>query len=392
MDKKEITFLALHLNYGGIERFIVNTANLLCGEYKVRIIATYKLLPEPAFSLNDEVKVDYLLPDRAPNSQAFKAAIKEKNPIKILGEGFKAMKTLYLRKKVMKEAIKGLTSEVVISTRDFHNALLGKYGKKDCVKIATEHNHHDGDEAYINTLIKSCKAMDYFVVPSIELKEFYEKAFEKNHNETISSICIPHFLEHLPEKGATLKEKNMVAVGRLSKEKGFVDLIHVFAQVVQSHPDWHLDIIGEGDERKAIEFAIEQCGLAEKVTLHGFKNTEAINKFLEKSSLYLMTSFKESFGIVLIEAMAYGLPCIAFDSAQGAREIIDSGETGYLVPNRDVTLMVEKIKMVIDDETLRMRMGKAGKEKSNLYSGEKIKGSWYNLMDTAIESKEREKK
>ena len=94
--------------------------------------------------------------------------------------------------------------------------------------------------------------------------------------------------------------------------------------------EFTLDIFGDGVEKSKIEDKIKEYNLSKKVNLHGFQNKDVINKYLAKSSLYLMCSYEESFGLVLIEAMSHGVVPIAFDSAEGPREIIKNGYNGYV--------------------------------------------------------------
>ena len=90
--------------------------------------------------------------------------------------------------------------------------------------------------------------------------------------------------------------------------------------------------------------------LTDSITVHGYLKRKEIDKLLNKSSIYLMTSYTESFGIVLIEAMSHGLPCIAFSSAEGANDLINNNENGYLVENRNFEKMKDIIIELIDSK------------------------------------------
>ena len=91
---KKVSILALHLNYGGIEKAITTLANYLCNDFKVEIACTYKISDKPAFNLDKRVKVVYLN-SFVPNKEEFKTALKEKGILKILKEGIKSIKILY---------------------------------------------------------------------------------------------------------------------------------------------------------------------------------------------------------------------------------------------------------------------------------------------------------
>ena len=91
---KKITILALHLNFGGIERFITNLANSISEDYKVEIVSTYKLLDEPFFKLNDNITVKYLITDLKPNKNLVKKYLKECKFIKLFKELIKSIKNI----------------------------------------------------------------------------------------------------------------------------------------------------------------------------------------------------------------------------------------------------------------------------------------------------------
>ena len=106
-----------------------------------------------------------------------------------------------------------------------------------------------------------------------------------------------------------------------------------------------------------------------------------IDDLLHDSSIYLLTSFTESFGIVLIEAMSHGVPCIAFDSAEGARELIQSGKNGYLIKNRSYSAFLKKIDDLIIDKDVRKRIGEVSREGVKQYTCEVVSKQWIDLIE-----------
>ena len=376
---KKVTILALHLGYGGVEKSIASISNILVNKYEVEIISVYKLYDKPAFYIDDRVKITYLL-DKSlcPNKNELKEAIKSKNILNIFKEGIKSIKILKLKKSTMKKAIEGIDSGVVISTRVEHNELLSKFGGKNLVKIAQEHTHHNNNESFINRLINSCEHIDYLMPVSYELTNFYK---DKLSNKKTKCIYIPHSLDFIPKNTSKLDSKNIISVGRLSKEKGFDELIDVFNIVLKERPQWKLNIIGDGDQKELLEEKINDYGIGKNVLLHGYQDKDYIGNILLDSSIYAMASHEESFGLVLIEAQSYGVPCIAFDSAKGALEIIKDNENGYLVKNRDKEKMARYIINLIDDKELRINMGNKSRENSYKYSKENISNKWFDLLE-----------
>ena len=372
---KKVTILALHLGYGGIERCISMLANALSKHYQVEIISTYKLYEDPAFPLNETIQVQYLLPKMKPNKQEFINAIKKFHFIKAYQEYRKASKILKLKKQKMIEAIRLCQSDIIISTRDIHNTWLGKYGKKEIFKIGWEHNHPHGSDFYQKKMIKSVQKLDAFIVVSPEIKKIYETKVN------CPCLYIPNAIEKLPTKKSDRTELRIVSIGRLSVEKGYLDLIDIFIKVHEIHPDWHLDIIGDGEEREKIEQKIQKNALEKFITLHGYQDKTYINHILEHSSIYVMTSYTESFGIVLLEAFSYGLPCIAFDSAEGANLLIKNNWDGYLIANRNQEEMVKRISSLIQNQNRRIIMGDNGFKKAQKYQINEIEKQWFSLLE-----------
>lgn len=376
---KKVSILSLHLGYGGIEKSVVNLANLLVNDFEVEIISTYKLDHSPAFEINPQVKLTYLIEKYKPNHEEWKQSLKKIKPITFIKETYKALVVLFLRRSKTIKAIKNCNSEIIISTRDLFNKWLGEYGKKKTYKIGWEHNHHHQDISYINKVVTSCKQLDTLVLVSDSLRSFYKKEMKKR-NYKCKCVYIPNMLDRMPQQSSSLSEKRLISIGRLSREKGFTDLIEVFYLLHQKKPDWHLDIVGDGAEKNKIVDMIYRYQLDKVVTVHGYLNRDQIDELLSHSSLYVMTSYTESFGIVLIEAMSYGIPCLAYTSAEGANDLIVNDQNGYLIEDRDPNKMVEKLVELIDDKKKRQELGKNGKKTSMNYTPDRIKDSWHKLL------------
>lgn len=375
---RKVAILSLHLGFGGIEKSVSALANLLCEKYEVEIACTYKLYEKPVFDIDERVKIKYLIPDLKPNREEVKLALKKKKFIKFFKEGIKSVKVLNLRKKTMIEYISSCDADVIISTRDIFNTWLGEYCPNGKLKIGWEHNHYHGDYNYARSIVRSAHHLDYLVLVSESLKKYYKK--EMKHSNC-KCVYIPNIIDYIPDSPSNLNSKRIVSVGRLSPEKGYLDLLKIYTEVVKDYPDWHLDIIGDGVEKKLLEEYISTHHLDHNVTLHGFQKKDYIDDILHKSSIYVMTSHTESFGIVLLEAMSHGLPCIAFDSAEGARELINSGMNGYLIKHRNFSAMIKKIEDLIKKKEERKRIGMAGRKSVKKYTGNVVKEQWFELLE-----------
>jgi len=371
---KKVTILALHLGYGGVENAVATLANTLSSKYEVEILSVYRLYNEPAYFLNENIKVTYISSVK-PNKKEMAHYLKRKNFsmfFKGLGQSIKTGYVKYIKTAFL---LRKLNTDIIISTRTVHNKLVSLFVPSNVKKIAWEHNHHNNKKGYIKALVKSCEKLDNLVLVSNELTEFYKKYLGDK------VVYIPNCLDKLPNKLSKLDSNNLIAVGRLSKEKGFDDLLKVFKRLSVKYPDLRLNIVGDGMEKNPLLQLSEELKLGDKVIFHGFQNKDYINDLLLDSSIYLMTSHTESFGIVLIEAMSFGIPCIAYSSAQGANEIITNEVDGYLIDDRNEDEMLEKIELLINDEKLRNKLGKNARSKSKNFSSEVILDKWSKLIN-----------
>lgn len=375
----KITIMALHLGFGGIEKYVITIANMLSEKHDVEIISTYKMNEKPSFTLSDKVKVTYLIKNMVPNKEQLKSAIKNKNLFSILKEGLYSTKLLILKNTLNKKAIKKCSSDIIISTRDFHNDLIGKYANTSCIKISTEHNHHNNDKKYIQNLLNSLKGFDYFLPISKELTNDYAKKLAGTKTKVLH---IPFCIDTPAcEVQPTFEKPVYISVGRLSPEKGTLDLIHIFNNIVKKQPNAILHLVGDGPLMEDVKKLVSSYQLENKVIIHGFLNKNKIDELYCSSSIYLMTSYTESFGFVLLEAMACGLPCIAFDSAQGANEIIERGINGYLIPERDKDLFVQRVVSLYENKEKLKEMSTYAKNALSIYSYENTKNKWLDFMN-----------
>ena len=383
----KISIYALHLGVGGVEKYVSTLANMLAEEHEVEIVSTYKIQEKPAFHLQPEITVSYLLPDLKPNKKELKLSVKSKMPFRILKEVWIALKVLVLKYCTNKNSIKKCDSDVIISTRVFHNKLIGKYAKKSIVKITGEHNHHNNNEKYIRSVIGSCKNFDYFIPISKELYEFY---FEAMKEQKVQPLYIRFCIDDNPDKVIpSFENDTLISVGRLSREKGVYDLIDVFEKLHLKNKKAVLHIVGDGEEYEQVLKEIRNKNLEQSVILHGFQDKDYIYKLFPEMSLYIMTSFTESFGIVLLEAMSCGIPCLAYSSAQGAHEIIENGKNGFLIENRDSKKMQEKICELLQNKDELRRMSDNAFDTAELFCYSNTKKAWLELMRKIANEKEK---
>lgn len=190
---------------------------------------------------------------------------------------------------------------------------------------------------------------------------------------------IPNAANFIAEKYSDCSAKRVIAVGRLDYQKGFDRLILVWEKVHQQMPDWRLDIFGQGEWREMLQSMIDERGLQDVVRLNN--PTKNIGDEYVDSSIIVMTSNYEGFGMVLVEAMSCGVPAVSFDCKCGPAEIISQHDGGLVVKNGDIEGLAEAIVKLMKDEELRKRMGENAKRVVETYSEERVMGLWVNLFE-----------
>lgn len=178
---------------------------------------------------------------------------------------------------------------------------------------------------------------------------------------------------------ADLSGKRVLAVGRLAFVKGFDLLLEAWAKVARKYPDWHLDIVGGGEERRKLERLITSLGLEGSASLEGV--TPCVDNYYRRSSLFVLSSRLEPFGLVLIEAKSFGLPVVAYDCPFGPREVVRDGVDGILVENGSVEGLAQAMMRMLQEEDLRRKYGaEALADFKARWHVENVLDKWNNIL------------
>lgn len=191
-------------------------------------------------------------------------------------------------------------------------------------------------------------------------------------------FVIPNMIKEMPERQSSCEAHRVVSAGRLIYQKGYDLLIEVWSMVYKKHPDWRLDIFGEGEEKTRLSASIKQFGLEGSITIHPF--TQDIFYEYINSSIYALPSNYEGFGLVIIEAMACGIPCVAFDCPYGPSEIVADKVNGLLVENNNIKQLAASLNFLIENPQLRVEYGKKGRESAHRYLINNVMSMWNHLL------------
>ncbi|CAH8286128.1 glycosyltransferase involved in cell wall biosynthesis [Mariniflexile fucanivorans] len=219
------------------------------------------------------------------------------------------------------------------------------------------------------------------------LMDFGAKKYNKfivltkgNLNEwPLSNVqVISNPLSFYPTEFSNVENKKVIAVGKHCHQKGFDRLLQSWKLVTDKFPNWKLEIYGTIEKSEGLLALASKLGIGDKVTF--FLPEKNIGEKYKRASIYTMASRYEGFGMVLTEAMAFGVPCVSFNCPYGPSDIIADGEDGFLVPNGDIPRFTEKICELIENQELRRNMGKKARLNVKRYQPEHIVPQWDKLF------------
>lgn len=227
---------------------------------------------------------------------------------------------------------------------------------------------------WMRSLVSHLKQLDKFIVLTEEDKASW--------TELSNVEVIPDPLAFDVAEVSPLKAKRVIAVGRYVYQKGFDLLLQAWAKIEKQFPDWELAIYGMGD-RLPYENLAKQLGVdMNRCHLNG--STQNIRKEYLESSLFVFSSRFEGFGMVLIEAMACGLPVVSFDCPCGPKDIVFHDEDGLLVPSGDIDKLADELSVVMSNESLIRKMSKTAVIHSKRFRLDRISLRWKLLFDRLI--------
>jgi glycosyltransferase involved in cell wall biosynthesis len=199
----------------------------------------------------------------------------------------------------------------------------------------------------------------------------------------VTIIPYPIIIRH--SQRASLNEKVVVTAGRLVYQKNYSSLIRSWKIVHSKHPDWNLNIWGQGELKSRLEKQIEDCNLRRSVSLMGI-TPDLISRFAE-SSIFVSSSVLEGLPLVMLYALSCGLPIVSYDYPTGPKDTITDGQDGFLIKAGDESAMADRICYLIEHERERKEMGVAALEKSKQYTMDIIMDKWMTLFQDLLDKK-----
>lgn len=369
---------------GGVERIVSVKASYFADVlgYDVTVIVTEGKGRESFFPLSDKVKVIN-----------FELGFEE-----LWRASFFRKILLYLQKQ--RQFKKLLTAELMRIRPDFTISMLRREinfltdirdGSKKIgelhVNRANYRNFEQNDsnilkrmfaKYWMDSLVKKLKKLDRLVV----LTEKSKASWPELSNVEV----IPDPLPFQVDAKSDLHAKRIITIGRYAYQKGYDMLLRVWAEIEKKYPDWQLAIYGMGDQ-DSLWNQMRELGIdADSCLLNGPVND--VIKEYQNSSVFVLPSRFEGFGLVIIEAMSCGVPVVAFNCPMGPDEIISDGEDGFLVPVGDIRALAEKLQTLMQNQELRMKFSETAYRNSGRYRIDKISNQWIQLFTQLSEENE----
>lgn len=366
-------------NLAGIERILTCKMNYLSEKSNYSIyLVTYEQ-PDQALSFQINNKITYL-PINAP--------IPQREGMTLYGWIKAYISARKVFKREFKHLLKNICPDIVISTGYAYPVLdiIFDASRQTHAKTIME-SHVKGDtvsmKKYIfnNTLAVLFSFWDYYILRKIKKADCVvtltqeDKEFWRSYAKRIE--VIPNILTITPKKVIDYRTKRIIAAGRYVHQKGFDMLLEAWNIINKNVSDWHLYIFGN-ENRERYQKIVDKYKMNNNTHLMGA--TKDIAEEFSKSSIFVLSSRFEGFGLVLAEAMSCGLPCISFDCPYGPRDIITDREDGILVENGNVEALSKAIEHLMADEDLRKSMGEKALINVARYNSKNIMTRWEELF------------
>ncbi|GAA2294799.1 hypothetical protein GCM10009853_058520 [Glycomyces scopariae] len=383
-----ITFLVRNLwGIGGTIKTTINTADALVAlGHDVTICSFVRSRKKTAFPLDPRIKVVHLWDVRKPSNGGDKLSFLERwhanrpsflDADQVNNQG-ESSELLDLK---VKKYLKRLDTDVAVGTQVSVNLYMTKYGRPEkYAMVGQEHMFLDNYRANIR---KHMDAEYGRLDAIVTITEADTKAYRAAYPELVDKIAyVPNSIPANPEPPSDLTRPLIMTAGRVTGMKGFDILIKAFAELADDFPEWQVRIFGRGRDRERLQGMVTELGLDGRIDLPGPKTP--LDAEWGKASIAAIPSRFEPFGLVIVEAMAAGLPVVCSAVKHGPLELIRTGENGLLVEPQDPADLAKALRSLMSDPALRRKLADAALETAKRFEPGNVVGGHVAVFEKAL--------
>lgn len=348
----------------GTERAVTSLSNGLLKfypeSYNIEIISIFSNEKDhPFFKLNSSIKVTHL---------------DKKNDFSLFSKFFWYLDLI----KILKKYTAKNHYDVILGTTHVHNILLPILVSNKTTKIiGCEHVIY----MFPSFFIRKIRDVFYKKLDSVVVLNQQEK---DNFNKLTNTHIITNSLPFESTLKSSQNSKKIIAVGRLAPEKGFTDMIEIFGEISEKFSEWTLDIYGKGSEKDSLNKLIEDKNLSKQIKINDC--VDDISVFYISSSIFAQTSYIDSFGLALVEAMHSGLGVISYANP-GAKNLIKDNKNGFLIPLHDKQKFKEQLTLLMENHDLRINLANEAVSYTNQFKEINIIPLWNDHIQFLLKGK-----
>ncbi|MCD9504171.1 glycosyltransferase [Photobacterium phosphoreum] len=357
--KKILFYLNSMKPAGGIERVVSTLANQLSENYNIDILVKDESIS--FYQLNNNISIKSI------------GSYEKLNMNSRLSRAFSFVKSYVVSTLKMRRYLDRNKYDYIYVTTPLNFWEVISTFKSNNNVIASEHGARVNYNFIYKLLKKGYKFSYKYIVPTTDDAHYYSE-------NGYPVLYIPHLRPELNYNKSELNNKRVLSVGRFTDDKQHLLLIDIWIDIQKTNDkfkEWKLVLVGDGELKDEISNKIKMENIDNIEILKPQKNISDIYK---NASLFVLTSSSEGFGMVLLEALSFGLPVISFDCPSGPRDIITNGKDGYLISNFSNYEYKEKLKRLLTDASLREAMSIQGFEKGDTWNENNILKRWKEIL------------
>jgi glycosyltransferase involved in cell wall biosynthesis len=384
-----ITFLLRNVwGIGGTIKTTLNTAKALVERgHEVTIVSCTRHKERPDFAVDPRITVVSLwdIRDPAKGGESLSRADRIRRRLPSFLHWQRAVNmdgvSMLLDRRV-RRYVRAADTDVLVGTQTNLNSYLARYARRGMPVVAQEHLFLDQYRPAVRRrILRDCRRFDGVAAITASDAAAYRAAVPDRAG------VVAHVPNSIPAAPGLDRERLPVvmAVGRLTRVKGFDLLVDAFAALAPRHPEWSLRIYGRGSERARLAARIAEHGLGDRIRLMG--GVAPLDAAWAEASIAAVPSRFEAFGLVIVEAMAAGLPVLCSAVPHGPLEIVEDGANGLLVAAEDVPAITAGLERLMADPGLRAKLADGGRSTAREYEPDAVVGRHEALLRRAIEER-----